>query len=235
LRGGFDEIARAVGSGSQFDAGVVLPGPIQEAAVILKRELSDEFMAALSEMLFARDLLTEKDRREVNNLVAERMNLNERSAAFIEKFQAQARVKVAAEHEAAKKAVREQQKKIDGHHEEIVALSRELNRRNDVKAKAVAARDAAKQELRQLSRYSERGEVERLNLLLLERESEAEYAIQEAGSIQMQINQKNLVDLKPLMERLNELAAEEARLAHFVTGQGYTNEVGIIVPARPPL
>lgn len=45
----------------------------------------------------------------------------------------------------------------------------------------------------------------------------------------------NLVELKPFMEKLNELAAEEARLAHFVTGQGYTNELGIVVPARPAI
>jgi hypothetical protein len=45
----------------------------------------------------------------------------------------------------------------------------------------------------------------------------------------------NLVDLKPLMEKLNELVAEEMRLAHLVTGAGYTNELGIVVPARPPI
>jgi hypothetical protein len=45
----------------------------------------------------------------------------------------------------------------------------------------------------------------------------------------------NLVELKPLMEKLNELLAEEARLAHFVTGAGYTNELGLVVPTRPPI
>jgi hypothetical protein len=94
---------------------------------------------------------------------------------------------------------------------------------------------AIQQEKRQLSRYAKRREIERVNLLLLKREAEAEFATEEAGAIQTRINMMNLVELKPLMEKLNELAAEEMRLAHFVTGQGYTNEFGIVVPARPPI
>jgi hypothetical protein len=43
------------------------------------------------------------------------------------------------------------------------------------------------------------------------------------------------VDLKPLMEKLNELINEEMRLNHYVSGQGYTSALGIVVPARPPL
>jgi hypothetical protein len=37
------------------------------------------------------------------------------------------------------------------------------------------------------------------------------------------------------MEKLNELTAEEARLNHFVTGQSYTTELGLVVPPSAPI
>ena len=67
------------------------------------------------------------------------------------------------------------------------------------------------------------------------REAECDHASRQSAEIQSRINHMNLVDLKPLMEKLNELVAEEMRLAHLVTGAGYTNELGIVVPARPPI
>jgi superfamily I DNA and/or RNA helicase len=145
------------------------------------------------------------------------------------------RQRQATEHEAAKKAVRDHQKLIDRHRAELAEQTRELNRANDARAQTIAARDAVQQERRQLSRFAERREIERLNLLLTGREAEAEYATQQAGQIQARINNMNLVELKPLMEKLSELVAEEARLNHFVSGRGYTNELGIVIPSRPPL
>jgi hypothetical protein len=44
-----------------------------------------------------------------------------------------------------------------------------------------------------------------------------------------------LTELKPIVERLNELMAEEARLNHYVTGVSYTTDLGLVVPVRPPL
>jgi hypothetical protein len=222
-------------AGTGFDAGVLPPGPLQPAGITKKHELVDPYMAGLTDLVSQQELLSEKDWRELQQLVNERMSLNERASKLIERFQARARAKVAAEHEAAKAALREQQKKIAEHREAISALTRELNRKNDLRAQAIAARDQAQQEKRQLSRFAERREIERLNLLLSKREAAAEHATQEAGAVQSRINMMTLVELKPLMEKLNELIGEEMRLNHFVTGQGYTNELGIVVPNRPPL
>jgi hypothetical protein len=131
--------------------------------------------------------------------------------------------------------VREQQKLIDKHRQAITVRTAELNHANEHRSKLIALRDAAQQEKRQLSRFTERREIDRLNLLLTKREAEAEHATKQAGEIQGRINYMNLVDLKPLMEKPNELMAEEARLNHYVTGQSYTTDLGIVVPARPPI
>ena len=70
-------------------------------------------------------------------------------------------------------------------------------------------------------------------MLLSKRESDAGLAAQEHGQIQARINHLTLVELQPLIERLNVLTAQEAKLNHLVTGQGYTNELGLVIPARP--
>ena len=110
--------------GSQFDAGVIPPGPLQPAPPEPKRELSDQYMAVLSNMLFERDMLSEKERSEIQQLVGERHSLNQRASEIIERFQACTHARVAAEHELAKQAVRDQMALIDKHRGEVARDSR---------------------------------------------------------------------------------------------------------------
>jgi hypothetical protein len=111
------------------------------------------------------------------------MRLNERTKKLLEGFRARARVQVRAEHEAAKAAVREQQEKIQKHHEEILALTRELNRANEKKSLAFAARDAAQEEQRRPSRYADKQAHKRAADLLAKREAECDKAANESGAI----------------------------------------------------
>jgi hypothetical protein len=53
--------------------------------------------------------------------------------------------------------------------------------------------------------------------------------------VQQRINNLSLAESKPLQEKLAELVAIEARLAYMVLGTSYTNELGIVVPAREPI
>ena len=62
-------------------------------------------MNALSDLLFERDLLTENEQSEIQQLVGERMTANERASELLERFRSRTRAKVTAEHEAAKEAV----------------------------------------------------------------------------------------------------------------------------------
>jgi hypothetical protein len=221
--------------GSQFSSPVIPAGPLEVEDAAPKRELRDDFMATLSEMMFAHDLFTEKEQRVLNDLIADRYRLNERAAAFIEQFQERSREKLLREHEAAKAAVRAQQTRIAKHKEEIVALNQELNRRNDRKAHALANLTTVQNERRQLSRFAERRKIEAVNLLVTKREAEADYATQQAGEIMSRINHLTLVELEPLQKELNALVAEEAKLNHYVTGVTYTTPEGIVVPGRPAI
>jgi hypothetical protein len=109
----------------------------------------------------------------------ERTRLNERSSALIERLQARAREKIRKEHELAKAAVREQQEKIQAHHAAISELMRQLNDANAERGQAFAARDAAQEEKRRLSRYADKRQIERASELLAKRESEADHAAKE--------------------------------------------------------
>jgi hypothetical protein len=220
--------------GTQFDAGVLPPGPLQPVILETKRELPDPYMEHLVS-LHGSPELSEAENSEVSSLIGERMGLNQRASAIFERVRTRSREKITVEWEAAKAAVRAQQEKLREHHEQISQLQRQLNIANEAKSLAFAARDSAAEEKRRLNRYAEKRESDKANSLLVKREAEASHAAQEHGTLQQQINFMTLTELKPIMEELNRLMGEEARLAHFVTGAGYTNELGIVVPARPPL
>lgn len=124
---------------------------------------------------------------------------------------------------------------LAAHHGTIAALTRDLNHAAEARSLAFGARDAAQEAQRTLSRYATKAQQEKAAELLAKREAECDKAAKTHGSIQQDINYKMLVDLKPLMEKLTELMNEEARLAHYITGASYTNELGIVVPPRPPI
>ena len=168
-------------------------------------------MAVLSNMLFERDMLSEKERSEIQQLVGERHSLNQRASEIIERFQACTHAKVAAEHELAKQAVRDQMALIDKHRGEIGALTRDLNRVNEKRTHAFAQRDSAQEEQRRLSRYATKAEQDKANLLLSKRESDAGLAAQEHGQIQARINHLTLVELQPLIERLERSSQRRRR------------------------
>jgi hypothetical protein len=222
--------------GNGFDVGVIPPGPFAPAPGITdtKRELPDPWMEQLV-TLHGSPELSLAENREVSSLIGERMGLNQRASAIFERVRTRSREKVTAEWELAKAAVREQQGKLAAHHEQISELQRQLNRANESKSLAFSARDAAQEEKRRLSRYAQKGETDKASTLLTKREHAADLAAKEAGTLQQQINYMMLTETKPIMERLNQLMAEEAELNHFVTGQSFTNSLGIVVPARPPI
>jgi hypothetical protein len=199
-----------------------------------KREPDDGYLSALHDLIFEPSVSAE-EKAQADRLYAERAALNDRTNRLIESYRSRIRVQVRAQHEAAKAAVVEQQQKPKEHHDAIAEMNRELARANEKKSIAFAARDSAQEARRTLTRYATKAEQEKANLLLAKREAEADVAAKEHGTLQQQINFATLTGLKPLMERLNELIAEEARLNHYVTGQSYTTELGIVTPPRPPL
>jgi phage protein D len=226
--------AYVVTNGSGFDSGVVPAGPLRPAGSTERREPQDGYFEALSSLVFDPGI-TPEEKQQANRLIAERIGMNDRVNKLLDAYRARVRVLVAKEHEESKRLVRQQQDKLAKHHEAISEMQSELNRANEKKSLAYAARDAALEEQRRLSRYATKAQHAKAAELLAQREAACDVAAREAGTIQSQINFATLTGLKPLQEALNELMAEEARLNHHVSGAGYTTALGLVVPARPPL
>jgi len=110
--------------------------------------------------------------------------------------------------------------------------AQELNRLSDLRGKKQAQFDVAQQTKRQLGRYASQQKITQADLWLLKCEGELEVANQQHAAVMQKINFMTLTEMKPLQERLNALAAEEAKLAHAVLGTGYTTPEGIVVPGR---
>jgi hypothetical protein len=221
-------------AGAGFGAGVIPPGPLQRETPPPKRELRDEYQHALHDLIFS-GTATEQEKELAKDLLWQRNELAKQATQLLDSFRVRARAQVRSEHEAAKSAVRSQQEKIQKHHEEIAALTRELNRAAEIKSLADAAWNAASEDRRALSRYASKREHEKADELLAKRESACDAAAKEHATILQRINFLTLSGLKPLMEKLNELQGEEARLDHFVTGRSYTTELGLVVPPSEPI
>jgi hypothetical protein len=216
-----------------FDGGVVPSGPLTAAAPVLPRVLTDEYLAALSELLFEPELRNElEDRKEIEGLLSERMRINARAQAIITRLWASARGKVAAAHEEAKAAVREAQARLDRHREESQRLGQELNRLRSIESAAVTACHEARAAKQLQSRFASRGDVDRVKADLAKAEAAATAASEKVGALQAQLNMRTMVDTEPLQKKLNELLAEEIRLNHLTSGTGYTSPEGLVVPQR---
>jgi len=221
-------------NGSQFETPVIPSGPTPAPAERKKRELRDDYIVMLCSLRGN----VEKDSTEDQMLVRwvfDRMAANKFADDLLQKLEAVAADKLIGEWEEAKERVREQQKKIDRHREEIARETIALNRLSEVRGKRQAEWDIAQQTKKQLGRYASQGDLDKANLWLLKCEGEVEIANQQHVMQQQRINQMNLVEMKPLMEKLNKLAADEARLAHMVLGTSYTDEYGLVHPPRAPL
>jgi len=55
------------------------------------------------------------------------------------------------------------------------------------------------------------------------------------GDIQQHINGIVFAELPKLQKELDKIAAEETELDAQISGRGFTNALGVVIPARPPL
>jgi restriction endonuclease Mrr len=94
-------------------------------------------MVVLTRLPF--EQLTTKDQRELQELVGLRMAINDRSQIFLERVREKIQAKVAAEHEAAKAAVRDQEQVVQTHRDEIVLMTQKLNTLRELEADACNA------------------------------------------------------------------------------------------------
>jgi chromosome segregation ATPase len=160
---------------------------------------------------------------------------NKRTDAFLEKLRAPMRQKLVEAHEESKKAVRDHQKKIDALQKRIAEAQAELNTKKDAVARAMTSFRAATENRKQLSRYATRAAIAEADAAVQKAERSVDRANAAQTDLQQLINQMVLVEREPLMKERDKLMAEELELDAAINGKSFTNSLGILIPARPPL
>lgn len=221
--------------GSSFDAGVSHAGPPAEPGETPKHELRDDYLTTISK-LFTDGLEEDSpDRQECEHLLARRVQLNEACAAFVEKLRAPMREKLLALHEEAKAAVRAQQEKIDALLAKITQMQMLLNQRKDDAARALSVFHTAQQRRKDLSRYATHAVIAEFDTAVAKAERAVDRANGPVADLQNQINRLVMADRPPLQQELNRLMGEELELGARITGEPYSDALGIQHGPRPPI
>jgi len=218
--------------GSSFDGGVVdpipRPAPPEETQ---KRELRDPIL----ELLCTLEPKNPEVQRERDILIGKRIEANKLAQALIESEMALTRAGVIEAHEASKAAVRDHQKKIDALAKRIAEAQADLNTKKDTVARTMAAFRTATEDRKQLSRYATRAAIAEADAAVQKLENAVDRATANASTLQQTMNHLLLVERTPLMRERDKLMAKELELAAALSGESYTNSLGIVVPARRPL
>jgi len=174
-----------------------------------------------------------KNHRDV--LIGKRLELNNESLKLIEAERAKGNIALREAWEAQKKLCREQQGRIDALNSELATVTREFNAATEKKAKAEMRVFDAHQRRKELSRFATAEQTAKSDGAILK----AQEAFEEAGVPESEYRQRRndliLVSIPRAQRDLNELAAREIGLRSAITGEGYTDGLGIIHPPRSPL
>ena len=147
--------ARAFGiHGSQFGAAVSHPGDAAEP-VEQKRRLPDGVVAILQELQ-----PSPAEKQEWNDLIADRISLNERTLDYIERKLSARREDLEAKHEDAKRAVVQQQNVLEQLKASMDRDQQEVVRSQNELSKAQSQAFLAAQGLKELSRFASRKDRE---------------------------------------------------------------------------
>jgi hypothetical protein len=222
----------AVGGSGGFSSGVMEPGPLAERATPAKPELVDQYMTTLTTLAFEREQLTAEDSAEIDDLVGQRIGVNQHIKELIERVHTRVQRKLAAALEQAKGAVRVQQGIVEAHRSKITVMGQELNELRKKESACIGRFHEAQQRRRELSRYAAAKTVSQAERELADASAAASAAANDAGMLLAQINNAKMVEGEPLMLKLNALIADEARLSWSVHGTSYTDEYGLVHPPR---
>ena len=169
---------------------------------------------------------------ELNALLLERHELNERCDSLLAKLQAEDRARLEAEFEAAKAAVREQLQAIEDHKTKVGRLQNEINRLADVLSGRERAVAAAVEHRRALGRYASKAEIDRADAVIEAAEKKVSEVQAKMATLQTHHEDLVLRQWPKLGERLQALTSEERRLRSAIEGdEKYQHETGLLLPA----
>jgi len=175
------------------------------------------------------------DSRECGNLLMQRVQLNEACKGFIEKVRGPMREKLIADHESIKSEARKKQKEISDMRATAAEWQRELLRAKDAQARAMVTLRDTDQQRKSLSRFSPRSAFAKADEDMKAAEKRVDKTNAKVGDIQQHINGIVFAELPKLQKELDKIAAEETELDAQISGRGFTNALGVVIPARPPL
>jgi hypothetical protein len=218
--------------GRGFDGGVVdaIPRPAAAAAA-KQRELIDEFMAMLCRL----DPNTPELQHHRDVLIGKRLALNKECLKLIEAERIKANAALRAEWEEQKAACRKQQAIIDALNAELVEVNREWNTASERKSKAGMHVFNAQERRKNIDRFAAADKIAKADAAVKKAEQEFEESGQPEAQWRARRNDLVLVQIPAQKKKLDEFAAREMELRAAITGESYTSDLGIIVPARAPL
>ena len=169
---------------------------------------------------------------ELNALILEKCEWDERADALIAKLQEEDRVRLEAEWEAAKSAVREQLQAIENTKAKIAGVEQEVYRLESVMAKHENAVARAKERLSELGPYASKKESLAAEEAIERAQGKCEEVVAQLGTVKSQLQHLTLVVWPSLGVELQRRTSEERRLRSAVEGaEHYQHESGLLLPA----
>lgn len=216
--------------GSTIDlAGVVPAGPRQPQPQPQREQLAPENEPTSLALLRVADMLDpgSPEHRRAMDLYARRYQLNKLCVSFLREQTAVARERLIAEHEEAKSAVRDGQRKLDALKSEISEMQREMNRKKDKTAAAQSRLNDAKAKRESLSRFSPRSSFLKADGEVAAARNAWEKANAEQWELQNRINAMLSVNMKTVSEELTALMNAELKAEAAIEGREVFPELGI--------
>ena len=169
---------------------------------------------------------------ELNALLLERHELNERCDSLLAKLQAEDRVRLEAEWEATKSAVREQLQLIEDTKAKIAGVEQEVYRLETLLAKHESAVARAKERRSELGHYAAKKEAQTAEEAIERAQGKCEEVVAQLGTVKSQLQHLTLVVWPSLGVELQRRTSEERRLRSAVEGaEHYQHESGLLLPA----
>ena len=169
---------------------------------------------------------------ELNALLLERSDLNERCDSLLAKLQAEDRVRLEAEWEAAKAAVREQLQLIGDTKAKIAGVEQEVYRLETLLAKHESAVARAKERRSELGHYAGKREALAAEEAIECAQGKCEEVIAQLGTVKSTLQHLTLTVWPALGTELMKRTSEERRLRSAIEGEeSYTHASGLVLPA----
>jgi hypothetical protein len=201
--------------GNRFGVPVGAADEVTPTAPARKPSLPDNTMAVLIELQGS----TPAERKEWNDLVAERHTLNQRTLAFVIRQLAAKHADLERRHEEAKQAVRAQQAVLENLKKSLIEGSQEAIRSDNAHRLQGSVAHRAEQDLQGLSRFASKAEVAAAEKSVNVANEKLAKTERKAAEWNQSLHVLQLVTIPGEQKKLGELIEKEMELAAQLEGR----------------